>query len=107
METQIDRQTKIALIRDNDTASGFRRTFATPGVEASAAVLTRQLRRDFEKFVEMAEYLDLYLLMEILQILEAIGDEGNLVDAFASVLDITLPSCGSTAPGEASMEASN
>jgi len=105
METQIDRQTKRALIRDNETTSGLRRIYATPGIEASAAVLTRQLRRDFESFVEMAEYLDLYLLMEVLQILQAIGDEGNLADAFASVLDITLPSCGCSAPVEASMEA--
>ena len=106
METQIDRQTKRALIRDNDATSGFRRTFATPGIEASAAVLTRQLRRDFESFVEMAEYLDLYLLMEVLQVLGA-GGSDNLADAFASVLDITLPSCGSNAPVEASAEASN
>ena len=101
METQLNRQTKKALIHDNDTASGLRRVFATPGIEASAAVLTEQLRFSFEGFVETAEYLDLYLLMEVLQVLGA-GGSDNLADAFASVLDITLPSCGSNAPVEAS-----
>jgi hypothetical protein len=71
----------------------------------AAAVLTEQLRYSFESFVETAEYLDLYLLMEILQVLNGMGGDDNLVDAIASVLDITLSSCGSNAPVEAAAAA--
>jgi hypothetical protein len=44
--------------------------------------------------------------MEVLQVLGA-GGPGNLADAFASVLDITLPSCGATPPAEAAAEANS
>jgi hypothetical protein len=56
MEAQLNRQTKKALIHDNDTTSGLRRTFATPGIEASAAVLTEQLRHAFQTFIETAYF---------------------------------------------------